>query len=130
MSKKTLIIIIVSFVILIAGIAGYNYIMNFGARDLNTETAAFSVTSTSISKEFASDIESANKKYLEKAVAVSGKITAIKNQEIILNDNVVCNLKSNEKSLQINQNVTLKGRIVGYDDLMGEVKLDQCVINK
>ena len=130
MSKKAQIIIIVSFVILITGIACYNYIMNFGVRDLNTETAAFSVTSTSISKEFASDIESANKKYLEKAVAVSGKITAIKNQEIMLNDNVVCNLKSNEKSLQINQNVTLKGRIVGYDDLMGEVKLDQCVINK
>lgn len=130
MKKKTKIILIVFVSLICIGFSGYYYVMNAGERNLETETAEFSVNSKSISEEFSSNIGIANKKYLEKAVAVSGKITSINNNEIILDNNVICNLKNIDKSLQINQNIVLKGRIVGYDDLMGELKLDQCFINQ
>jgi hypothetical protein len=32
-----------------------------------------------------------------------------------------------DTTIKKNQKVTLKGRVVGYDDLMGEIKLDQCL---
>jgi hypothetical protein len=35
-----------------------------------------------------------------------------------------------ETSIVKGQPVIIKGRVVGYDDLLGELKLDQCSINK
>jgi hypothetical protein len=40
----------------------------------------------------------------------------------------VCNLKDENKNLKNVENVTIKGRIVGYDDLMGDIKLDNCFV--
>jgi hypothetical protein len=33
-----------------------------------------------------------------------------------------------DSSIKKDQPVTVKGRVVGYDDLMAEIKLDQCSI--
>ena len=102
--------------------------MHGGARDLTQEDTAFTVTSDRITEEFKSNTEVSNKKYLEKAVAITGKITAVNDNEIILNNTIVCNLKNKNKNLKNVENVTIKGRIVGYDDLMGDIKLDNCFV--
>jgi hypothetical protein len=97
-----------------------------GARNLVTEETAFTVSSKSISDEFAANIDVSNKKYLEKAVAITGTITKISGKEIIIDNLIICIMKDIDSTIQKNQVVTLKGRVVGYDDLMGELKLDQC----
>ncbi len=128
-SKEKLSIV---FLILIAviGFVGYNYVLHGGERNLATEKADFTISSKEISNEFSSNIDLANKKYLEKAVAISGKITAINDKEIILDNVIICNLNQVNSAAKISENTVIKGRIVGFDDLMGELKLDQCVINK
>ncbi len=108
----------------------YNYVMHGAARNLENEETKFIVSSSSISSEFTTNIESANKKYLEKAVAIKGKITTCNGNEIILDENIICNFKDPDKSIQNGETITVKGRIVGYDDLMGELKLDQCFVIK
>ncbi|MFM2369943.1 MAG: hypothetical protein RL619_2260 [Bacteroidota bacterium] len=125
MKKKTKIIISV-LILVIFGIADYNYVMYGGARDLSTEDTAYTVSSKSIVNEFDSNIEKSNKKYLEKAIAIKGTITKITGTEVIIDDSIICNLKELDPSIMKNQVITLKGRVVGYDDLMGELKLDQC----
>jgi hypothetical protein len=32
--------------------------------------------------------------------------------------------------LKVNDSVTVKGRCIGFDDLLEEIKLDQCTIKK
>jgi hypothetical protein len=126
MNKKVKIFI---FSIVFAGIAaftGYNYVMYGGARNLATEETAYTVSSKSIANEFATNIELSNKKYLEKAIAIQGTITKITGTQVIIDDTIICNLKELDPTITKNQVVTLKGRVVGYDDLMGELKLDQC----
>lgn len=118
------------FILFFIGILGYNYVMHGGARDVSSEETEFTTTAKSITNEFVSATEKANKKYLEKAVAVSGKITSISKLEVILDNTVICNLQTNDTTIKQNKEVTIKGRIVGFDDLMGEVKLDQCHIIK
>jgi tRNA_anti-like len=130
MNKKLKIIIAIVTLIGILGFAGYNYVLYGGERNLDTEKADFTVTSTDITSEFTNDIDACNKKYLEKAVSISGTITSIKEKEITLDNSIICSLKNADKSLMKNQKITVKGRIVGYDDLMSELKLDQCFINK
>ncbi len=127
--KKFKIIGISSLAIALLGFAGYYYVMFGGARDLSTEEISFKVTSKNISTEFAINIDSANKKYLEKAVAISGKVTDISSpSEVIIDKTIICNLKNSNNSIKMNQIITLKGRVIGYDDLLGELKLDQCFV--
>ncbi|MDD5152049.1 MAG: hypothetical protein PHC28_16480 [Flavobacterium sp.] len=126
MNKKFRTIIFSIVVVGIVAFTGFNYIMYGGARNLATEETAFEVTSKNIANEFASNIEASNKKYLEKAIAIKGTITKITGNEVIMDGSIICNLKDFDATIQKDQIVTLKGRVVGYDDLMGELKLDQC----
>jgi hypothetical protein len=124
--KKSRIIAITGLLAVVIGVLGYNYVMHGGARDLSQETADYTITSKEIAEEFTANTASANKKYLEKAVAVEGIVTNKIENEIILDNGVVCVLKDKNNAIKVNQTITLKGRVVGYDDLMEEIKLDQC----
>jgi flagellar motor component MotA len=130
MSKKVKIILGLLGLFLIVGFVSYNYIMKGGARDLTTEETLFTTSGTSLLAEFTSNTDTANAKYLEKAIAVFGTITSISATDITIDNSIVCTLKTADTSLQKNQKVTAKGRVVGFDDLMGELKLDQCFIIK
>jgi hypothetical protein len=128
MKRKIKIAVVALAVITITGFTSYNYVMHGGARDLTTEKTDFTVTSKSILEEFTTNTEVSNKKYLEKAVAIKGVITAINKNEIILDKTIICGDVSQDVALKIGQNVTIKGRVVGFDDLMGDLKLDQSFI--
>jgi flagellar basal body-associated protein FliL len=129
MKKKYKIILALFVLVCIVGFVSYNYIMTGGARDLTSEKTDFKVSSKDIISEFTTNIEAANKKYLEKAVAIEGTITKITDKEIILDNSIICEFKETDKTIKENQTYTIKGRIMGYDDLMSELKLDQCFIN-
>ena len=130
MSKKVKIIILIVVIIGMMGFFTYSYVMYGGARNLESEETVFIVSSSSITSEFTTNIETANKKYLEKAVAIKGKITSSNGNEIILDETVICGFKNPDSSIKKGQEITVKGRVVGYDDLMGELKLDQCFVIK
>jgi hypothetical protein len=125
---KFLGIVIVVFIISFFSIRYYVY--NLGRRDIQSEETAFEVSSDAILNDFISNPTTSNKKYLEKTITVSGIITSVKGEEVILDNSVNCNLLNASKSIKKNQKVTIKGRVVGYDDLLGEVKLDQCNLSK
>lgn len=126
MSKKIKIILLSIVVVGIIGYFGFNYIIYGGERNIAKEETAFTVSSKDLSKEFSEDIEKSNKKYLEKAIAVQGIVTNLSGKELILDNSIICNLKQLDLSITKNQIITIKGRVVGYDDLMGELKIDQC----
>lgn len=128
--KKTRVILLSLLLISIIGYSTYYYIWNCGARDLSTEKTDFTLSSITILNEFTTNQDSSNKKYLEKAVAVSGTITTVSANEIIVDNSIICSLKNPDSSLIKGEGVTVKGRVVGYDDLMGELKLDQCFVTK
>jgi len=130
MKKKSILVIVFIIVIVLVGVAGYNYVMHGGARDLSNEEASFTLSSKVICHEFSTNIDASNKKYLEKAVAISGKITEINGTEIIVDNSIICILTTKDTTIKQGQEVIVKGRVVGYDDLMQEVKLDQCLVIK
>jgi hypothetical protein len=125
---KTILLVLISFAIV--GIVGYYYVMHGGERNIGDEKTEFTATSSSINAEFAANVDAANKKYLEKPIEITGTITAINDLEIVIDNSIICNLKVTDESLKKDQKVTVKGRVVGFDDLMSELKLDQCFINK
>jgi len=70
------------------------------------------------------------KAWQDKIVVVSGEVTNIDENGIMLSSKIYCQLKQVTDLQKINpsNNISLKGRIIGYDDLLEELKLDQCII--
>jgi len=130
MSKKVKIIGVLFVFALIIGFSVFNYVFHGGARDLASEEAVFTLNSKEITAEFTANVPAATKKYSDKAIAISGMVTAITDSIVTIDNTIICNFKTPDTTIKNHQNVTIKGRLVGFDDLMGELKLDQCSINK
>lgn len=126
MRKKGKIFFVLLVIISLVGLLSYNYIMHGGERNLMTEKTDFTVTALNIIEDFTKSIEDSNKKYLDKAIEITGTVTSVSGKEVVLDNLVICNLKAGDISIKKNQKLIIKGRVVGYDDLMGEIKLDQC----
>ncbi len=71
-----------------------------------------------------------NEAWQDKIVVVSGEVTGKDDKGIMLSSKIYCQLKHTTELQKINlsNNISLKGRIIGYDDLLEELKLDQCII--
>ena len=66
---------------------------------------------------------------INKVVQISGTITALDDSLYILDKTVVCKPAVNiESNITEKEFVTVKGRCVGYDDLLMEVRLDHVVV--
>lgn len=123
-------IVIALLIFLVASIGGYLYVYQ-GHRDISNEKESFSVNVDTLYTEFMSDEFQANEKYLDKTISVSGRITKIdyKNKSIVINEKLFA-LFDNDlpASIKPQLEVEVKGRLLGYDSLLEEIKLDQCVI--
>ncbi|MBJ6367092.1 OB-fold protein [Snuella sedimenti] len=117
------------FVIILIAVIGYNYIYQ-DHRDIETETPAYDVTSTILINNFINNATDSEKKYLNKTVEVSGNISEINATDLTLNDVVFCLFSTpiNKTTIQLGSQIKIKGRVIGYDDLLEQVKLDQCSI--
>ena len=117
-----------SLVIIIILFLSYNYLYH-EHRNISNEKAVFSITGTKILQDFSVDESKANFKYLDKTVAVKGKITSIDalNKTIIIDEKVFILLKKNSYVKQ-NDLINIQGRVIGYDSLLEEIKIDQAEI--
>ena len=119
MENKTLISFLV-IVLLAAGVYFYAYKDH---RNIANEGAAFADTALAIKDSLAQN----NKAFLNQTVKVSGVVTFIDDNSITLNDALVAQFAT-VHTAQLNQQLTLKGRCIGYDDLFEVVVIDQSII--
>lgn len=117
-------------VLIIIGVIGYNYVYK-EHRDIEAEKAEYNIESSEIINDFTTDIEAANQKYLNKTIEISGKVTHTNENTLTLNDVIFCYMNdSTNNSIIINNQIIIKGRFIGYDELLEELKIDQASITK
>ncbi|AEW02002.1 hypothetical protein A4D02_08315 [Niastella koreensis] len=143
MNKKRT--IIGGIVVVIALAAGYGwYQFNRTVQGLANVRADFSVNATDLIKEFVSSEDAANKKYMNKILAVKGMVRNVEAAQstVVLGDTsdmsgVRCVIDSTANStigsLQKGAVITIKGAITGFNKdetgLLGsDVQLNRCVI--
>lgn len=126
MKKKLGIVLIV---LLIVAFLAYNFIYK-SHRDISNEEPTFSVTTTQLIDTYALDESVANAKYLDKTITVSGKVTSINEADnsITIDEKLFGILTENNTTIKIDDSITFKGRFIGYDELLEEVKMDQITI--
>lgn len=117
-------------VLFIIGGIGYNYVYK-GHRDISSERADFIIESEVLISEFVVNSDLASQKYLNKTIIIKGEVTEINNGMISLDDTVLCYMIEfkNDGSI-LNSKIVIKGRFIGYDDLLEELKIDQVSIVK
>ena len=106
-------------------ILAYNYIYK-DHRDIKSEQAVYTLNSTDLINEFIVNPSDSEKKYLNKTIEVKGNITEINGFDLTLDDNIFCQFKFKIEAQS--NNVKIKGRFIGYDNLLEQIKLDQCNI--
>ncbi|MBD0832291.1 OB-fold protein [Aestuariibaculum sediminum] len=112
--------------IIIALFIGYNYIYQ-DHRDIASESADFTLAASALADTFAASPKQSELKFNNKTIQVSGVITELNATDITIDNSVFCQFNSKiTPSVKVNTKVKIKGRCIGYDDLLEQVKLDQC----
>ena len=128
MKKKVLLIVL--FVACLFALAGYFY-MYKDHRDISGEDAKFTLTVNELKSQFAANAVVANAKYIDQTIAVTGTVTHIDKLEhtIVLDQNLSAVLKDSiMDNVSLQMPVKVKGRFLGYDDLLEELKIDEAMI--
>lgn len=90
------------------------------------------IDSSNFINEFKTNSTLATEKYLNQIILISGNVTDTLTKSVVLNNGIVCTFDSlSLKALgliQIDNEVSIKGRFVGFDDLFKEIRLDHCFI--
>ncbi len=122
--------------------AGYGfYLYKKKPADIRKEVPAYEVSASGLLAEFNSDEPAANKKYIDRVIAVKGKVTDIKTdgtgQATVFLDSgdlmsaVTCSFYQEEASavkiLHNGDEVTIKGKCTGK---LMDVVLNKCSITK
>lgn len=110
----------------------YSYVYK-GHRSVESEKACFNASAKSLFDDFSVNEKKCNTKYLDKTVMVSGKVSSWDkdSKTLVLDEILIATLNDSiGDPIQLYDEVKVKGRLVGFDSLLGELKLDQCVIQQ
>ena len=96
-------------------------------RNISELPADFNLSAEKLALEMADSDKAVQ--YGDKVIHTYGKISAIEGNVITLGGSIVVHLLDPlGKVFQKGDSIAIKGRCIGYDDLLGEVKLDQASI--
>ncbi|WP_044401608.1 hypothetical protein [Lacinutrix sp. Hel_I_90] len=87
MKKKQVIILTLFLAILIAGLV-YNYTFNSKHRNIVNEEATITLSANELHSYFLNNESLATTNYLDKVIAVSGKITSVETNNVALSDKI------------------------------------------
>lgn len=122
--KKRTIFLLVIVVLVVGTYVGYKYLYK-EHRDIQSEAPSLRLEATALFDLFQTDqTETA----LNRTIVVSGSIMEIESTSITLNGGVRCIFEVLPAGLALAQEIDVKGRCIGYNDLFEFVELDQCQI--
>ena len=123
MKKNILFIALVFILVLI----GFNYVYKLD-RNISEEQPKFKISSDLLKQELNTNQNKAVTKYLNKTIQVTGKATQIEQHSIILDQFIYTHLDTLNIDIRVDDILVIKGRFIGYDELLEEFKLDQCTV--
>jgi len=122
--KKKIVFLIVMLVLVVGAYTGYKYLYK-DHRNITKEVAVVETSAAQLQEQFQNNAAEA---LLNKTLTVTGIVTQIEGKSITIDDKVHCSFKYEMKGVQVGDEIHLKGRCIGYDDLFEIVKLDQSTL--
>ena len=99
------------------------------AADRSKEGSVVFISASQIHASFANGDSMQIAQWMNDVVQVTGVVQSLQANAVILVPGVVCALETPmaSASWKKSEEVTIKGRVLGFDDLFNEVQLDFCV---
>ena len=68
--------------------------------------------------------------WVNKVVELTGEVSEITDDGILINGTIYCQFENGNdlKSIVENQQINIKGKLVGFDEILMEIKLNQCIL--
>ncbi|QOD61772.1 hypothetical protein H9I45_04815 [Polaribacter haliotis] len=115
-------------VLLVVVFFGYNY-MYKNHRNISNENAHYKLNVENFYKNYKESPKIATKKFLDKTIELTGTVTEIESDNFMMDDKVIFYTDSLViKAIFIGKKITVKGRSIGYDELLENPKIDQTTI--
>lgn len=127
MRNKVIFIFLVLIVVLFVA---YRYVYK-DHRDIAAENGVYVTTAKAIFSEFQKSEVNANTKYLDKTIEITGTISGVdfEAKSIVIDEKLFATFKDKiPETFQPNSKIKIKGRFIGYDVLLEELKMDQCIL--
>ena len=134
MNKRIKTILLVLLILIVGGAAAAYFMWNKPKRNVASEKG-IEVTAAQLVKDYQTNEQEANKKYLDKAIQVTGSVGEVKaNQDgkttiTLTSDDaftgVFCTLKENTTNINVGSSITLKGICSG---MLTDVRLRDAVV--
>lgn len=123
MKKKIVLIFLLIGIFLFAI---YNYLYK-SHRNISDEKAIYTLNTNALINAYTLDENIANSKFLDKVIVVTGTVTQVNNSEksITLDEKLFGLVVDDLTNIKVGDSITIKGRFLGYDELLDEVKMDQ-----
>ena len=120
--KKAIPVLLASLVV--GFVLGYS-MYNKPHRDYASEAVAKSWSSTELVEWHTTHPESEHAQWQDQVMQVSGNVTSVSDRGIVLSPGVVVTWEEGHQPATAPVGaVTIQGRLVGFDDLFGEVRID------
>ena len=117
----------------IIGLTIIYFTYNKPHKDFNKAPSQFTIESKKLISFYQNNSEDANTKYLDKIILITGTITDLEENIIILDNGIVCTLDPSQKiddQIYMGSKISIKGRCIGYDDLLEEIRVDHSFVTK
>ena len=117
----------------IIGLTIIYFTYNKPHKDFNKAPSQFTIESKKLISFYQNNSEDANTKYLDKIILITGTITDLEENIIILDNGIVCTLDPSQKiddQIYMGSKISIKGRCIGYDDLLEEIRVDHSFVIK
>lgn len=116
------------FVLCVIVYLGFKFIYK-EHRDISKESAEYVLKLDDLNKDYSESFDNSNTKYLDKTIVISGMITHVDeiNNTVMVDHKISCQFKENPNVVN-NTIITIKGRFIGFDELLEEYKLDECSV--
>lgn len=104
-------------------------------RDVSATTAVNTFNSNQLLDVFQDSVIENDKEILDQVILITGVATSAFEYSVILDHKIFIefdqkNYNASNYVINKNQTYTIKGRCLGYDDLLEEVRIDQAILEK
>lgn len=117
-------------ILLLFLVCGYLYVYK-DHRNIATEKERFSMDVQTLFAVYQKNEIEADKKFLNETIVVNGVVSMLykEDQVVVLNEKLVAVFSEKlANGIEVKSTVKIKGRLIGYDSLLEQLKMDQCVI--
>lgn len=115
-------------VIAVLAFVSYNYLYK-DHRNIAGEKSEYEIEAATLALAFLDQPNEATAKYMDKTLTISGNVTELESGGVTIDNAAYCEfLENSGEKAALDKKITVKGRCIGYDELLEIVKLDQCTI--